>query len=716
MTTWSRPASFVLVCLMLVAGVVVVLAGAAPADAAPASGTYHATIPTRILDTREGVGRVPVAAGGEVMLQVAGLPSVPATASAVVLNVTVAEPTAAGFVTVYPDGSARPTASNLNFIRNQIVPNLVVVRVSSDGSVRFYNGSSGSIQLVADVSGYYLGADAPSGQGAFGALPPRRLLDTRDGTGAPKVAVAAKASVAFTVTGNGVPLGVSAVVLNVTVTEPVLSGFITAYPHGGPIPTASNLNFLSKQIVPNLVVVPVGGDGRVSLFNGSTGAVHLLADISGYFLAGDPVTAGTLGALAPVRLLDTRDGTGGSSIAVGRQLSRTVSVRGRGGVPLAGAGAVILNVTATGPTGSGYLTVYGGGVRPIVSSLNFNKGQTVPNLVMTQVSALGTVTFFNGSSGAVNIVADVSGYIPTADAPLPATSTSRYVRNISGVASDAATMQKQGCDDATSGSRFVLLAVGAQSNNNTVPSSNGTVLTPASPGVRLTVLNPPVRLTYAQLRTSVDAYTLGYTLCGPGKVTVAVGTNNDGAAVGYPAAAKGADWANEVLDKLTVRPQVTLTGAIDIEASFGGTAADAATWETSFLGATPAPMNLVYAGSADNCPSAFGSTADCAAVAGQNGPNWTRANYAKLTHGLSPGRITMLPQVYYGYQAVQWANINATTGNAITFAGALTENASACGADCAMTPGQGWAALFHAISTNVATPSIPVVTDLRVDS
>lgn len=714
MTTWSRPASFVLACVMLVAGVVVVLAGAAPADAAPASGTYHATTPTRILDTRKGVGRVPVASGGEVVLQVAGLPSVPATASAVVLNVTVTEPTAAGFVTVYPDGSARPTTSNLNFVPQQTVPTLVVVGVPSNGRVRLYNGAPGTVQLIADVSGYYTGADAPSGQGAFGALPPRRLLDTRSLNGVPQPALAAKGSVAFTVTGNGVPPGASAVVLTVTATRPVLDGYVTAYPSGGPIPTASNLNFLSRQTVPNLVVVPVGTGGRVSLFNGSTGTVHLFADISGYFLPGDPVSAGTLGALAPVRLLDTRNAIGGLGTPLAPNEARTVSVKGRGGVPLAGAGTVILTVTATRPTGSGYLTVYGGGARPIVSNLNFTKGQTVPNLVVTQVSDLGTVTFFNGSSGAVHVFADVSGYVAKADAPLPATSTSRYVRNIRGVASDAAVMQKEGCDDATSGSTFVLLAVGAQSNNNTVPSSNGTVLTPASPGVRLTVLDPPVRLTYAQLRTSVDAYTLGYTLCGPGNVTVAVGTNNDGATAGYPAATKGADWANEVVDKLTVRPQVTLTGAIDIEASFGGTAADAATWETSFLGGTP--MNLVYAGSADNCPSAFGSTADCAAVAGQGGPNWTRANYANLTHGLLPGRITVLPQVYYGYQAVQWANINVTAVNAITFAGALTENASACGADCAMTPGQGWAALFHAISTNVATPSIPVATDLRVDS
>jgi hypothetical protein len=713
-TTWSRPASFVLACVLLVAGVVVVLAGAAPAAAAPASGTYHATTPTRILDTRTRAGRLPVASGCEVVLQAAGLSSVPAGASAVVLNVTVTAPTAAGYVTVYPDGSTRPLASNLNFVPQQTVPNLVVVRVPANGRVRLYNGAPGTVQLIADVSGYYTGADAPSGQGAFGALPPQRLLDTRTLNGVPQPAVPAMSSVTFTVTGNGVPVGVSAVVLNVTVTRPDVPGYVTAYPHGGPIPTASNLNFLSRQTMPNLVVVPVGADGKVSLFNGSTGTVHLLADISGYFLPGDPVSAGTLGALAPVRLLDTRNAIGGLATALAPNETRTVSVKGRGGVPLAGAGAVILNVTATRPTRSGYLIVYGGGVRPTVSNLNFTPGNTVPNLVVTQVSASGTVTIFNGSNGAVHVLADVSGYVPTADAPLPVASTSHYVRNLSGAASDPATMQAEGCEDATSGSTFVLLAVGAQSNNNTVPSSNGTVLSEVNPGVRLTVLTPPVRLTYAQLRTAVDAYTLGYSSCRTVDVTVAVGTNNDGYSAAYPAATKGSDWANEVVDKLIVRPHVTLTGAVDIEASFGGSAADATIWETSYLGATPA--NLVYAGSADNCPSTYGSIVDCGAVAGQTGPNWTRANYASLTHGLQPGRITALPQVYYGYQAVQWANIDATAGNAITFAGVLNEYASACGASCAMTPGQGWAALHHAISTVVTTPGIPVVTDLRVDS
>jgi hypothetical protein len=715
LTTWSRPASFVLACVLAGTGVVVALAAATPAAAVPASGTYHATIPTRILDTRIGLGSaaVPVPPGGEVVLQVADLPPVPANASAVVLNVTVTEPKAAGFVTVYPDGSGRPNASNLNFVANQTVPALVVVAVPSNGKVRFYNQSPhGSVQLFADVSGYYTGADAPSGQGAFGVLPPWRLLDTRVGLGAPKGAVAARSSVSFPVTGHGVPLGVSAVVLNVTATEPTTGGFITAYPHGGPIPTASNLNFLANQTVPNLVVVPVGGDGSVSLFNGSVGTVHLLADISGYFEAGDPVTAGTLGALVPVRLLDTRGGVPPTALAP--HGSRTLVVRGRGGVPLAGTGAVILNVTVTSSTAGGYLTVYGAADRPGVSNLNFSKGQIVPNLVVTQVSASGTVTFYNGSTGSVHVLADVSGYIPNADAPLPTTSTSRYLRNITGVTADVQTMQDEGCLDSRAGSTFVLLDIGAQSKA-TALLADGTSLGPANPGVRLT--NSEVRLSYPQLRNAVDAYTLGFTTCGLGNVTVAVGTNNSGVSSTYPASVKGADWASEVVDKLTMRPHVTLSGANDIEASFGDTQANALAWETNYLSATS--LNLVYSGSADNCPVTFGSSLDCGAVGGQVGPNWTRANYAYLAHGLSPSRITALPQIYYASQAVQWANINTTAmaaGSAIVFAGALTEKASACGADCAMTPGQGWAALFHSISTTVTTPSIPVVTDLRVDS
>jgi len=69
-----------------------------PATAAPMSGTYHGLTPTRILDTRIGIGVVAgvVSSGHEAVLTVAGLKSVPTTASAVVLNVTVSAPTGTG--------------------------------------------------------------------------------------------------------------------------------------------------------------------------------------------------------------------------------------------------------------------------------------------------------------------------------------------------------------------------------------------------------------------------------------------------------------------------------------------------------------------------------------------------------------------------------------------------------------------------------------------
>ncbi|MDJ0347407.1 hypothetical protein QMK19_40485 [Streptomyces sp. H10-C2] len=67
------------------------------------------------------------------------------------LNVTAVTPSAAGFVTVYPDGQPRPDVSNLNFAAQQTIPNLVVVPVVN-GKVDFYN-RAGSVNLLADLTG-----------------------------------------------------------------------------------------------------------------------------------------------------------------------------------------------------------------------------------------------------------------------------------------------------------------------------------------------------------------------------------------------------------------------------------------------------------------------------------------------------------------------------------------------------------------------------------
>ena len=124
--------------------------------------------------------------------------------------------------------------------------------------------------------------------GAFASLAPARVLDTRDGTGAARTPVAPLGSIAVQITGRGgVPTtGVAAVALNITATAPTQAGYITAYANGGTQPTASNLNFTAGQTIPNLVIVPVGADGRIRLFNGSGGTVNLIADVAGYFILG----------------------------------------------------------------------------------------------------------------------------------------------------------------------------------------------------------------------------------------------------------------------------------------------------------------------------------------------------------------------------------------------------------------------------------------------
>ncbi|MFD0369894.1 FlgD immunoglobulin-like domain containing protein [Streptomyces sp. NPDC127114] len=114
---------------------------------------FTGTKPKRVMDTRTGAGvgvpQAKVGAGQTVSLTVGD------QYKAVVLNVTATNPTATGFVSVYPYGTTRTAASNLNFVAGQTVANMVVVPVR-DGKITFYN-RSGSVDLVADMAGYYTG-------------------------------------------------------------------------------------------------------------------------------------------------------------------------------------------------------------------------------------------------------------------------------------------------------------------------------------------------------------------------------------------------------------------------------------------------------------------------------------------------------------------------------------------------------------------------------
>ena len=136
---------------------------------------------------------------------------------------------------------------------------------------------------------------------------------------------------------------------------------------------------------------------------------YLLSSTGSFTVSVAPGTPYT--PVAPVRMLDTRNGTGGFSSPVGAGKTIALQVTGRDGVPASGVTAVVLNLTATGPTANSYVVAYPDGqARPAEgSNLNFTKGETIPNLVIVPVGSDGKIDLYN-NAGTVNLVADLFGY------------------------------------------------------------------------------------------------------------------------------------------------------------------------------------------------------------------------------------------------------------------------------------------------------------------
>lgn len=121
--THGRRLSTMLAALVLALGGALLTSPSAGAallldGAATAAGTFTSLPPSRVLDTRTGTGapKAKLAPHGTVTLRVTGTGGVPTTGvAAVVLNLTVTDPTAGGHITAHPAGTTPPTASNLNF-------------------------------------------------------------------------------------------------------------------------------------------------------------------------------------------------------------------------------------------------------------------------------------------------------------------------------------------------------------------------------------------------------------------------------------------------------------------------------------------------------------------------------------------------------------------------------------------------------------------------
>jgi len=403
-----------------------------------AGGDYYPYGPTRLLDTRKDLGgtSAEISHDGSIKLKVAGSGTIPADVSAVVLNLTVVGASGNGYIQAN-EGSGSTGTSNLNYRASAVYSNNVVAAVAPDGTVTLQNfgvTKSVTLQLIADISGYYAPTDTDSSTGGAGSefkslQSSARIMDTRSGLGGNTGKLAAGKTDVLTIAGaDGGALpssGITAVALNLTATGTSGSGFLTVYADGTTLPGTSNLDWQGSTTKPTAAVVTVGADGEIDIFNGSDdgGGTDVLVDVSGYY------TRTTQGAvyvpITPIRALDTRTAGNGKLPANSPYQLDMNSVAGGPfslgmGGPLYPIQDYVENTTVTDTQASGWLSAGSGAtVPPATSNLNWSgSGQTTANLsyAISEASDYQVAyytTYYNGGgsiSQPVDLIVDVMGY------------------------------------------------------------------------------------------------------------------------------------------------------------------------------------------------------------------------------------------------------------------------------------------------------------------
>ncbi|MDQ1246491.1 MAG: hypothetical protein QG597_859 [Actinomycetota bacterium] len=254
----------------------------------------------------------------------------------------------------------------------------------------------------------------------FTSIPSVRVADTRPNqpTAFPAIEVAVPADGTLEVPAagaNGIPGNAVAVVANITAAAPTGTGHLRVFPCGQARPTVSTLNYPRGVSVANASVVATGTGGRICVYTPTQ--THVMVDINGYFPAGS-----SYAPITPVRVADTRPDKPvlfppmKEPLRAGQGL--VVPAAGTNGIP-ADATAIIANITATAPSGSGHLRVYpcGPALPPSASTLNYPAGASVANLVIVAPGQGGQICIFTPTE--THVLVDISGYIPAGTSYTP---------------------------------------------------------------------------------------------------------------------------------------------------------------------------------------------------------------------------------------------------------------------------------------------------------
>jgi hypothetical protein len=429
---------------------------AAPATASAASNYTPITPGFRILDTRSGLcgGNVchALGAGSTLNLQVTGYVdpgtgnSVPAGASAVVINVTAVGGSSYSLLTVYPAGTSRPSASNINFPAGIALANLVTSELSSGGALTIYN-ALGTVNVIGDIEGYFMPTAASDPSGEYHPIPPLRVCDTRAGqevnacnnfNDGKSHAIGPNTAVKVTVAGQPAWCSPSCTpsiptdgteefaIINLTAIAGTVNTYLSVVPwstsgcvYGGNkgVPPFSTVNVSAGKAQANRVFVDLATNQNpinICVYN-SAGKANFIIDDNGWFGGPTAATGEQFYASSPTRICDTRAGMGtpcsGHELTQGDVL--TVAAAGQDGIP-SGAKAIIANLTAIAGSSYTLFSVYPSDAtsRPNVSDLNVAAGQVLDNLTAVALSGGGSPGDFDlyNALGNINATVDVEGW------------------------------------------------------------------------------------------------------------------------------------------------------------------------------------------------------------------------------------------------------------------------------------------------------------------
>ncbi|MDQ1250138.1 MAG: hypothetical protein QG597_4517, partial [Actinomycetota bacterium] len=399
-----------------------------PIEPGPIGNVFVPISPSRVIDTRTAKGGTgAIQTGTQRVFSIAtvqdgGAAAVPAGATAIVYNLTVPNPAIAGHLRVMPgDAASLTTASAINFRPGETIANGLTTTVDAQRRIVIYAGSTAD--AIVDVVGYYLpsqqakdpqapGAVTPAATGSrFTPTEPQRVYSTiTDPAGALPAGVNRQVSVAA-----AVPAGAIAVAYNITVVRPASDGHLRVMPGDVMTTPTSTINWTATgDTIANGLTVALGGDRTVRVQNFTSGDVHFLFDVVGYYSASGALFYPT----DPTRVFESRTSHGGTGpilplLPGQRVVSVAQAVDGGAEQVPEGAIAIAYNVAVTNTGSSGHLRVYPGDLATLASASTLNwpgAGFTRANGTAVGISALREVKVYNGSDTSTDVFIDTYGY------------------------------------------------------------------------------------------------------------------------------------------------------------------------------------------------------------------------------------------------------------------------------------------------------------------